>query len=99
MVFERIVSVVLFLLVYKPLIASIPLFHLVLQMQEDQGVLATNLRLLALHSRLLGPLISSSGEEAGLVLPFTGPVLSLLLQLLETGKLLVYRVTFFLDIS
>ena len=54
-------------------------------MQEDQGVLATNLRLLALHSRLLGPLLSSSGEEASLVLPFTGPVLSLLLQLLETG--------------
>ena len=68
--------------------ASMPPFHHLFQMQEDQGVLATNLRLLALHSRLLGPLLSSStGEEAGLVLPFTGPVLSLLLQLLETGKL------------
>ena len=44
------------------------------------------LRLLALHSKLLAPLLAGDQEEACLLLPFPPATLSLFLQLLETGQ-------------
>jgi len=62
--------------------ATIPLLT-----EEAGEARAANLRLLALHSRLLGPLLAGlAREEVGLALPFPAAAVALLLRLLETGR-------------